>query len=117
MVPLRHFFRRKFRYTTDISVNEEELKSNDDEVTCTGLYPSTAPSHGMTDVQIEDFHEELPSISEVVAVVDEILDAIRAQRNELRSMTHEQSLTTFHHILPVCSFHTHSTNNITNCGT
>lgn len=59
----------------------------------------------MTDVEVRDCHEELPSISEVLAVVDEILDAMKTQRIELRNMNREQSLTTFHHIIPVYIFH------------
>lgn len=104
----RHYFSRRIRYTTDI----EEKKG----VPFLGHHipSSQSPSHCVTDVIIFDCHKGLPSISEVVAVVEEILDAMRAQRNELRSMTDEQSLTTFHHILPVCSVHIHSTNKITN---
>lgn len=47
---------------------------------------------------------EMISIREVVAVVEEIHYAMRAQRNELRSMTPEEILTTLRHILLFAAF-------------
>lgn len=129
--PLRHWFRRECRYRADIPAYEAGSNSHGSEVTRTTKvnvvegeervdfvrdhmpWPQSS-SHGMTEVSIHNCHEGLPSISEVVVVVDEILDAMRTQRIELRSMTQGQSLTTFHHILPVCSFHLHFTNKIAN---
>ena len=125
----RHLFWLEVRYITDLSVFEEDFKEDDNEVTGTDsshkidyeimelkIIPpyitdyisfSKSSSHSLTEVLVSNCDKEIPSIAEIIAVVDEILDTMRAQRNELRSMTHEQSLTTFHHILSVWNIHTH----------
>lgn len=119
-----------FRYTTDISVYKEEFNN---EVTYTGTNPGIEsdiaekkrvpfvgiPSlqtsrHGIADVMLLNCHEGLLSISGMVAVVDEILDAMRAQRNKLRTMTDKQSLTVLNHKIPGCRFDAHFINKITN---
>lgn len=68
----------------------------------------------MNGITVWQCYEPLPSISEVVAVIDEILDAMRAQRKGLRIMLHMESPTTFHHILPVWRFHIHPASEVTN---
>jgi hypothetical protein len=108
-----HSFGRGVRSRADNSVLEEDVKSHDNKATPSSVYHSTAsditlssqpPSHGMDGIEVTHCYEPLPSISEVVAVIDEILHSMRAQRKGLRIMAHGESPTTFHHILPVWSF-------------
>lgn len=118
-----HSFSRGIRYRADNLVLDKDMSSNDNEATPSGLVHDTAsndtlssqsPSHGMTDIYVHDCHEGIPSISEVVAVIDEILDSMRAQRKRLHAMPHRESPTIFHHILPVCSVYIYFANNFTN---
>lgn len=113
-----HWFNRGIRFTADVPIYGTDSSSHENDVICykkndalkekervdcvRGHIPwAQSSSHGMTDVQVKICHEALPSTSEVIVVVDEILDAMRTQRIELRNMTQGQRLTTFHHILPV----------------
>lgn len=110
-----HWFTRGHRRTADLYGGDSGSQGNDaicykndalkkmERADCVGGHIPWAQSssYGMTDVDVLTCHEELPSTSEVIVVVDEILDAMRTQRIELRNMRPGQSLTTFHHILPV----------------
>lgn len=71
-------------------------------------YPQPT-SHSMCD--IVPCHRDQGTISktEVIAVVHEILTAMRGQREQLERMTDGQSLTHFHHISPVCRPKSHET--------
>ncbi|PLB51022.1 hypothetical protein P170DRAFT_509069 [Aspergillus steynii IBT 23096] len=110
----RHFYKPwlGYRYAPDTSVYQDELKRRNYRAPVPGmpykrvlrlgdLIPSfLSLSHGMTEYDVHFCHDKLPSISEVLAAVDEILHSMRSQRDELQNKEFKQGSTAFNHILP-----------------
>lgn len=121
----RAWYRPKRRHYTDISVYERNLDPCGLEVYGKDLIGDEArkeesrsipflsrhisyslpPSHSMRDIEPCYYFKKTLSKTEVIAVVHEILTGMREQRKQLKRMTTGQSLTHFHHVLPVCMTH------------
>lgn len=108
-----HLIARWTRFRADNLVLDDHVKSNDNKAIPPKTFSPEPPSHAMTEITVRHCHEPIPSISEVVAIMDEIIHSMRTQQKSLRVMPHGESPKTFHHILPVCNYHIDRANEIT----